>query len=158
MPLPTGSPAPVFSLVTFKDGKPETVNLADHRGKDNVVLLFVPAAFSGPCTDELCDVSNGVTPIPDSAVVYGISVDSPFAQSAWKDESGISFPLLSDLDKKTIRDYQIELEDFFGAGTVSKRAVVVVDKSGVIQHFQVTPSPGELPDMQAVAKAVEGLG
>lgn len=157
MSIAVGSKAPDFSLVTMKEGKPHTVSLSDHAGKDNVVLLFVPAAFSAPCTDELCGVSEGKTPLPKNAVVYGISVDVPFAQQAWAEQKGIDFTLLSDLDKKTVREYGLELPDFLGAGTVSKRAVVVVDKDGVVQHVQVTPSPLEMPDFDAVAKAVESL-
>ena len=61
------------------------------------MLLFFPLAYTGVCTKEMCDISDGLDAYAGlGAAVYGISVDSPFAQAAWAKESKILVPLLSD--------------------------------------------------------------
>jgi peroxiredoxin len=76
------------------------LQLSDNFGKTKTILLFVPLAFTGVCTTELCDVSASMSYYASlNAVVYGISVDSPFAQEAWAKQSHIAIPLLSDFNK-----------------------------------------------------------
>lgn len=67
----------------------------------NVVLLFVPLAFTGVCTAEFCDVSAGINTYQDlGAEVIGVSVDSPFSLKAWAEKEGITIALLSDFNKE----------------------------------------------------------
>jgi peroxiredoxin len=76
------------------------LQLSDNFGKTKTILLFVPLAFTGVCTTELCDVSASMSYYASlNAVVYGISVDSPFSQEAWAKQSHIAIPLLSDFNK-----------------------------------------------------------
>lgn len=60
MAISVGDQAPGFML-KWKDGDLVDVSLADYKGSKNVVLLFVPLAFTGVCTDELCSVSGGLS-------------------------------------------------------------------------------------------------
>lgn len=84
MALSAGSKAPDFTLKTKRGGEPKDVKLSDNFGKKKTVLLFFPLAFTGVCTKEMCDVSAGLSAYEKlGAAVYGISVDSPFAQEAW---------------------------------------------------------------------------
>ncbi|MFN7342837.1 MAG: redoxin family protein, partial [bacterium] len=61
MSIKVGDPAPDFTLVTKTATGPALVKLSEEISKSNVVLLFVPMAFTGVCTTELCDVSNGIS-------------------------------------------------------------------------------------------------
>ena len=61
MPLQVGEKAPDFTLVTKTAEGPQLVKLSDEIGKSNLVLLFVPMAFTGVCTTELCDISGGIS-------------------------------------------------------------------------------------------------
>jgi len=79
-----------------------------------------------------------------------VSVDSPFAQEAWAQKERIGVPLASDLNKQTARDYGVLLDDLIGLGSVSARAAFVIDKQGVVQYSEQTPTPKELPDFEAV--------
>lgn len=158
MALTAGSKAPDFTLKTLTADGLKDVTLSDNYGKSSTVLLFFPAAFTGVCTTELCDASGGLEAYSGlNAVVYGISADTPFAQQAWAEKSGITVPLLSDYQKETIRAYDVVLADLAGLGPGSQRAVFVVDKEGVIRHAEVTPTPLELPDMDAVKAVLGGL-
>jgi len=154
MPIPVGSQAPDFTLKTKTDAGLADVRLSDNFGKKNTVLLFFPLAFTSVCTQEMCDISNGLNAYAGlGAEVIGISVDSPFAQEAWAKQEKITVKLASDLNKKTAADYGVLLPDLLGLGSVSARAAFVVDKQGVVQYSEQTPTPKDLPNFEAI-KAV----
>jgi peroxiredoxin len=158
MAIRTGDAAPDFSLPHRQGGATATVTLSENRGRHNTVLLFVPAAFSGACTEELCDVSGGLAGLEaEGAKVYGISSDTPFALEAWAKHAGIAFPLLSDRKLEAARAYGVVLDDFLGVGPAHQRSVFVVDKEGIVRHTEVTASPGDLPDLDAMRAALAGL-
>lgn len=155
MPLAVGSKAPDFTLKTKTADGLSDVKLSDNFGKAQTVLLFVPAAFTGGCTKELCDVSAGFGEYEKlGAKVYGISVDSPFALEAWAKASHITIPLLSDMNKTTTRAYDVVLPALAGIYEASARAAFVIGKDGVIKHVEQTPTPKELPNFDAVKAAL----
>lgn len=158
MSLSIGSPAPDFTLKSKNASGLVDVNLRANYGKKNTVLLFFPLAFTGVCTQEMCEISAGFGAYQSlNAEVYGISVDSPFAQEAWAQKEKITLPLLSDLNKQTAEAYGVLLPDLLGLGRVSARAAFVVDKGGVIRYAEVTPSVKDLPNFAAVKAALAKL-
>lgn len=158
MPLKTGIAAPDFTLKTKTANGLEDVKLSDSFGKQNVVLLFFPFAFTGVCTAEMCDISGGVTTYEQlNATVYGISVDSPFAQEAWAQKEKITLKLLSDLNKTVIKAYDVVFPGLAGIGDASARAAFVIDKKGAIVYAEQTPTPKDLPDFEAVKAALAKL-
>lgn len=158
MALPVGTKAPQFTLKRKTADGINDVSLSDNLGKKNTVLLFFPLAFTGVCTEEMCSVSQGIQAYADlNAEVYAISVDSPFAQEAWAEKEKISIPVLSDLNKETAKDYDVLLPDLIGLGSVSARAAFVIDKEGVIQYSEQTPTPKDLPSFDAIKDALGKL-
>ena len=89
--------------------------------------------------------------------MIGISVDSPFAQEAWAQKEKITIKLASDLNKKTAEAYGVLLGDLIGLGAVSARAAFVIDKHGVVQYSEQTPTPKELPNFTAIKEALAKL-
>ena len=157
MPIATGTKAPDFTLKS-KRGEVSDVSLSDRLGRGNTVLLFFPLAYTGVCTRELCDVSQGIARYRDlDAEVIGISVDSPFAQEAWADKEDIGITLASDLDKKVAAAYGVLLDDLMGFGSVSARAAFVIDREGIVRYAEQTPTPKDLPDFAAIRSTLEGL-
>ncbi len=151
MALSTGSKAPDFTLKSKNGEDLLDLTLSANFGKRHTVLLFFPLAFTGVCTSEFCDVTAGLTAYEAlNAAIIGISVDSPFAQEAWAKKENITIPLASDLNKATATAYGVLLPDLAGIGSASARAAFIVDKNGVIQYAEVTPSPKELPDFEAI--------
>ena len=63
--------------------------------------------------------------------VFGLSVDSPFANAEFAKQNGVTFPILSDIKHTVVKDYGIFNEE----GGYGNRATFVVDKDGVIQHI-----------------------
>ncbi|MEM1058294.1 MAG: peroxiredoxin [Verrucomicrobiota bacterium] len=159
MALAPGTEAPDFTLMTAKDAGDKMVlpvKLSDALGGKKVVLLFFPAAFTGVCTEELCDVSGGLGAYEElDAVVYGISTDSPFAQQAWAEKEGINVTLLSDKNHEVSKAYDVLLPGLLDIGDFCHRAVFVIGKDGKILHSEQTPSPLELPDLDKIKEALK---
>ena len=154
MATQVGESAPAFTL---KNTDLEEVSLADFSGR-KVVLLFVPLAFSGPCTQELCDISAGINAYDDlGAQVLGISVDSPFSLKAWAEKEGIAIPLLSDFNKEVSAAYGAQFEDLLGFKGVAKRSAFVVDGAGVVRFASVSDDPKQLPDFEAIKACLQSL-
>ena len=150
MAISTGSVAPDFTLKSKSENGLEDITLSSFFGKENVVLLFFPAAFTGVCTQEMCDVSNGLHSMPNAKVI-GISTDTPFAQEAWAKANKIGVTLLSDFGRKVSAGYDVLWENFAGTGGDSSyRAAFVIDKEGVIQYSEVTENPGVMPNFEAI--------
>ena len=158
MPVNVGDQAPDFTLKRKTDDGLDDVSLADYRGKQNVVLLFVPLACTSVCTDELCSVSGGLSEYEGlNAQVLAISVDSPFAQEAWAKDSNIALPLLSDFNKEVSEAYGSQYEDLLGFRGVAKRSAFVVDRDGVVRFAAVSEDAKVIPDLEAIKACLQSL-
>lgn len=158
MPIAVGTKAPDFTLKTKNASGVADVTLSANFGRKNTVLLFFPLAFTGVCTNELCDVTAGLSQYAGlNADVLGISVDSPFAQEAWAKQHQIGITLVSDLNKSVTRAYDVVFPMLAGIGDTSARAAFVVDKNGVIQYAEQTPTPKDLPNFDAIKAALAKL-
>lgn len=157
MALPIGTPAPQFTLLTKTAAGLEARSLSDLAGK-SLVLLFFPAAFTGVCTDEMCDMTAGMGDYNKlNADIWGVSCDSAFAQEAWAKQNNIGVTLLSDYDKKVCELFDVVLPDLVGLGKSSKRAAFVIDGAGVIRYSEETANPGVLPNFEAVVETLRSL-
>lgn len=157
MAVEVGQPAPDFTLY---DTDRQQRSLSEFKGK-NVVLAFFPAAFSGVCTKEMCsfrDQSGQFNSM--NAQVVGISVDPPGSQKAWAEQNNLQFPLLSDFNRKVVNQYGVAFQNLGGMEgyVAANRAVVVLDKNGVVQYKWVAPNPGTEPNYDEVREAVGKLG
>ena len=158
MAIPVGSKAPDFSLKSKQAAGLVDVRLSNNFGRKNTLLLFYPLAFTSVCTQEMCDISSGLNAYSSlNADVVGISVDSPFAQEAWAQKEKIGITLASDLNKQTAQAYGTLLADLLGLGSVSARAAIVIDKQGIVQYSEQTPSPKELPNFKAIKETLAKL-
>ena len=156
MTLKAGDKAPLFALKTKNSGGLVEVKLADSLGKKQVVLLFFPLAFTSVCTEEMCSVSAGLEKYKAlDAEVYGISVDSPFAQEAFAKASHITVPLLSDFNKEASAAYGVLFADLLGLKGVSKRAAFVIGRDGKIRYAEWSDDPGKVPDFTKIQAALK---
>ena len=144
-----GSPAPDFTLPD-QDGN--QVSLADFRGR-TVVLVFYPADFSPVCTDQL-NVYQEVFPELEErdATLVGISVDGAFCHKAFRQQLGVSIPLLADFHPKgeVAKAYGVWLESHGVAG----RSLVMVDPDGKVVWAHQSP-PLEIPGANLIFDALE---
>ena len=158
MPIAVGSAAPDFTLKSKTSTGLVDVKLSGNFGTKNTVLLFFPLAFTGVCTQELCDITAGLGSYSSlNADVIGVSVDSPFAQEAWATQNKIGIRLGSDLNKTTTKDYDVAFPNLAGIGDTSARAAFVIDKNGVVQYSEQTATPKDLPNFEAVKATLAKL-
>ena len=158
MAISVGTKAPDFTLKSKQASGLVDVKLSNNFGKKNTVLLFFPAAFTGVCTAELCDITSGLGAYSGlNADVLAVSVDTPFAQEAWAQKEKIGITLASDLNKQTIKAYDVVFPMLAGAGDTAARAAFVIDKQGVVQYSEQTPTPKDLPNFQAVKDTLARL-
>lgn len=132
-----GEAAPDFTLpyrLPAADGRSEgkEAKLSDYKGKQNVVLAFFPAAFSPGCTSELKKYHETTGQFTAAnTVILGVSVDSPWANMAFRQSLNAEFPILSDWKKDVSRKYGV----FNETDGYSYRTTFVIDKNGVIQKI-----------------------
>ncbi|GGS66810.1 peroxiredoxin [Planobispora rosea] len=151
MTVEVGSLAPDFEL---RDQHGTPVRLSGHRGR-KIVLIFYPFAFSSVCHGELSAVRDGlVATLPDDVQILAVSVDSIFAQRAWADGEGYTFPLLSDFwpHGQVARAYGV-FDDDRG---VARRGTFIIDGEGVVRWCVVNPIP-EARDIAEYRTALAGL-
>lgn len=150
--LKVGDTAPDFTLKTEKG---ETWHLADFRGKKNVVLAFVPFAFSKVCSAQLPSYEAELDRFKDfDTEVVSVSMDSTHALSAWEKSMHTSFPLLSDFYP------QGRVVDQYGVRHpvgMPERALFVIDKQGIIRYIEIEASPGDMPDNEDLFEALRKL-
>jgi peroxiredoxin len=158
MPIAVGSKAPDFALKSKQSAGLVDIKLSDNFGKKNTLLLFFPAAFTSVCTQELCDITSGLNAYSGlNADVIGISVDTPFAQEAWAQKEKINIPLASDLNKEVTKAYGVLFPMLAGIGDTAARAAFVVDRNGVVQYAEQTPTPKDLPNFDKIKATLSQL-
>ena len=150
--LKVGDSAPDFTL---KTASREDWHLSDFRGKRNVVLAFVPFAFSSVCSAQLPSYEAELDRFKDlDAEVVSISMDSTHALTAWAKSMGTSFPLLSDFYP------QGEIVDLYGVrhqAGMAERALFAIDKEGVIRFIEIQDAPGNMPDNENLFEALRRI-
>jgi glutaredoxin-dependent peroxiredoxin len=153
MPVQKGDRAIEFKLAP----KPkEEVDLAQFIGKDPVVLLFFPLAFSSVCTAEMCQMRDEWKQYENlGAKVFGISVDSPFVTDKFRESEKIPFPILSDFNKEVSKKYGVLHEDLMGLKGVSKRSAFVIGKDGKVKYAWVSDDPKVMPKFDEIKAALK---
>jgi peroxiredoxin len=146
--LAAGTPAPSFKLARA-DG--ESFSEQDLQGKTSV-LVFYPFAFSPVCTDQLQLYEPLLVELREQGgVLYGVSCDSSWAQSAFKEKLGISSEQLSDFEPKGAACAAFGV---LHPGGFPQRALVITGPEGNIRWSFQADSPGELPGIELLR---EGL-
>jgi peroxiredoxin len=129
MTLSIGTAAPDFEL---NDQHGNKVSLSTYKGKKNVVLLFIPFAFTGTCTGELCAMRDDLSAFQnDNVELLAVSCDSMFTQRVFAEKEGYNFPVLADFwpHGAVAQAYGI----FDEVRGCALRGTFVIDKEGIIR-------------------------
>jgi peroxiredoxin len=147
-----GQPAPDFTLPAISG---ENISLSQFLGKKNVVLSFVPAAWTPVCSDQwpgyniAKDIFN-----QNDAILLGITVDNIPTLFAWTNQMGqLWFPVLSDFwpHGSVAKKYGV-----LRSNGVSERALFVIDKKGIIRYIDVHDI-NKRPPLEDLAATLEKL-
>ncbi len=137
-----GTPAPSFRLQR-EDG--ERFTEQDLRGHATI-LVFYPFAFSPVCTDQLQIYEQALGELTaNGAEIYGVSCDSSYSQTAFREKLGVSIPQLSDFEPKGAACTALGV---LHEGGFAQRALVIVDSDGVVRWSYQAPTPAELPGVE----------
>lgn len=147
-----GDVAPDFSLPDLKGGK---VSLSNFRDRQNVVLSFIPAAWTPVCSQQWPGY-NLVKDIfeANNATLIGISVDNIPTLYAWTEQMGkLWFHVASDFwpHGAVAKEFGILRSD-----GVSERATIIIDKKGVIRYVDVHDI-NTIPRLESLVNELEKL-
>ena len=149
MTLEIGQQAPDFTL---GDENNDQVTLSELRGAP-VVLVFYFSDFSGICTAELCEIRDDYSSWRErGAKVFGISRDSRFVHTAFKQQAGIDYPLLVDMNGAVAKAY----DTWDDALAAARRLTVVIDREGKVAYVLQNQIP-DARDHSRVDAVIAGL-
>lgn len=153
-----GASGPTFALPAVVDGEVTTVDLADHVGRDIVLLAFYPGDFNPGCGMDRSDLDEfDLLAMQTDLSVFGISGDSVFSHIAFTDAFNLDLTLLSDTDGDAATAYgAVATESAVGYQT--KRAVVLLDLDGTVAYTWSSSDPTVLPDIEAIRDAIRSIG
>jgi peroxiredoxin len=157
MVLRVGQRVPEFAL---PDPEKKERKLSEFIQKGNVVIAFFPFAFSPTCDREMCIFRDDMLKFnARQANVIGISVDSAYALKVYAQTYNIQYTLLSDFNKKVSRAFDVLQDPWTDMGYkgVSKRAVFVLDRKGILRYRWVTDVPSEEPPYDEVLESLRKL-
>jgi len=143
-----GQPAPDFTLRT---GEGKEFTREDLLGK-TTVLVFYPFAFSEVCTSQLGIYNDLLGDFAaKGAVLYGVSCDATYSQTAFQRELGIEIEQLSDFEPKgeTCRAFGV-----YHPGGFPQRALVITDPDGTVRWSYEAENPGVLPGANLIFDAL----
>ena len=147
-----GDLAPGFSLPSTAG---TDVDLLSFRGKRNVLLAFIPLAFTSTCTAEVCAFSEDFdTFVRANTTVLPISVDSVPTLKEYKAKYGIKLDLLADFKREVSRAYGV-LND---AKFYSNRAYFLIDRAGRVRWAHVETDNKQRRDDAELLREIEALG
>ena len=158
MKLKIGDTAPGLILL---DQDKKARNLEEFLGKGRVVLAFFPGAFTSTCTHEMCTFRDSISKLNGlGAQIVGISVNDPWTLKGFANVNAITFPLLSDYTRETIKAYGVELSDFGGIRgyLVAQRSIFILDKTGQIEFEWIAPQAGIEPDYASIEDHLANSG
>jgi peroxiredoxin (alkyl hydroperoxide reductase subunit C) len=154
--LKVGDQAPDFTLPAVRGGK---ISLGQYRGEKNVVISFVPAAWTPVCSDQWPGYNIAKEFFDkNDATLLGITVDNIPTLFAWTNQmcmggGSLWFPVLSDFYPHGA------VADKYGvlrSEGVSERALFVVDKTGVVRYIDVHDI-NKRPALEDLVRALEQL-
>src|SRR5215218_3189146 len=138
--LEVGDKAPAFSLLDADGNK---ASLADYLGR-KVVVYFYPAASTPGCTKQACDFRDNLAELSDASLdVVGISPDKPEKLAKFRDNEKLTFPLLSDPDRKVLAAW----------GAYGEKKLYGRTVQGVIRSSFVLDEKGKIAVVQYAVKA-----
>ncbi len=131
--LEPGDPAPEFTLA---DADGNAVSLSSYRGRKVIVYVY-PAASTPGCTTQACDFRDNLSSLEAAGfAVLGLSPDAPAKLARFRDEEGLTFPLLSDPTREVLEAYGAYGEKQMYGKTVTGviRSTFVIHEEGRIER------------------------
>ncbi|MBJ7329999.1 MAG: redoxin domain-containing protein [Solirubrobacteraceae bacterium] len=148
-----GTPAPEFTLKR-EDGESFT---RDDLAGTKTILVFYPFAFSPVCTDQLQIYEEVLGELAEKgAVLYGVSTDASYSQTAFREKLNVTIPQLSDFEPKGAASKAFGA--YFEPAGMTNRAIVVIGPDQVVKWSHLAANPGELPGANLLFDGLAAAG
>ena len=143
-----------FTSAAYQNGKTQTYSFT---GDGTTVLAFFPGAFTGVCTEEMCNFRDSMKDFEDlDTEVIGISVDTPPALEEFAKKNNLDFTLVSDTSKEIAESYGVKTKMPELEYEIASRAVFIVD-NGEVVYSEILENPSNLPDFNALKQKLREL-
>lgn len=141
-----------FESAAYHNGETQRFSF---DGEGLSVLAFFPGAFTGVCTDEMCNFRDSMSEFNEMDTdVIGVSVDTPFALKEFAQQNDLEFTLVSDTSKEISKNYDVNIEMPGLEYEVSNRAVFLI-KDGELIYEERLDDPSNLPDMDRLKQEIK---
>jgi len=148
--LTVGDTAPEFTL---PDTEGNQVTLSSLRSNGPVTIVFIPFAFSGICEGELCELRDNLEMFNNaSTTVVAITCDRTQTNTAWKEQQGFNFAVLS--DGWPLGEVASAYGSFNEAVGCADRRTVVVDAEGIVTALFESGGLGEARQLSSYVEAL----
>lgn len=155
--IESGEDAPSFTLPAVRDGEIIGLDLDSVLGSEVVILAFYPGDFNPACSEAETGLDElDLFTMQKDVQVLAISGDSVHSHRAFADQYDLHMPLLSDTDGTVAESYGVAAEE--GAGYLTRRAVIVIDHTGTVQHTWASENPRAVPTGERIQSTVGGIG
>jgi peroxiredoxin len=143
-----------FESAAYSEGETKRFSF---EGDGTTVLAFFPGAFTGVCTEEMCEFRDSMSEFKDlDAEVIGVSVDTPFALEEFAEQNDLNFTLVSDTGKEVSEQYGVKAEMPELGYEIATRATFIVH-DGEVVYSEILEDTSELPDFQTLKEQLEKL-
>ena len=140
-----------FESAAYHNGETQRFSF---NGEGLTVLAFFPGAFTGACTEEMCNFRDSMSEFNEmDTEVVGISVDTPFALEEFAEQNDLNFTLVSDISKEISRNYDVDTVMPGLEYEIANRAVFLV-KDGEVIYEERMDDPTNLPDMEKLKEEI----
>ena len=140
-----------FESAAYHNGETQRFSF---DGEGLTVLAFFPGAFTGACTEEMCNFRDSMSEFNEmDTEVIGVSVDTPFALEEFAENNDLNFTLVSDTSKEISENYGVKIVMPGLEYEVANRAVFLV-KDGEIIYEERMEDPSNLPDMEKLKEEI----
>ncbi len=141
-----------FESPAYHNGETQRFSL---DGEGLSVLAFFPGAFTGACTEEMCNFRDSMSEFSEMGTeVIAISVDTPFALKEFAQQNDLEFTLVSDTSKEISRNYDVDIVMTGLEYKVANRAVFLIKDNEVIYELRLE-DPSNLPDMERLKQEIK---
>jgi peroxiredoxin len=154
--LAVGDAAPGFTLpyATKDSVAGDDLALSSLIGKNNIVLAFYPADWSGGCTKEMCTMRDNFSDLSQlNAEVLGISGDYEYSHHEWAKNLNLPVKLVSDHSHAIAKVY----DSYNATAGYNKRTVYVIDKKGKIAYIDLKYSARDMESFNKLKSALSTI-
>ena len=124
-----------FTLKLAKTDGITEFKLSEHLGKGPLVFAFFPAAFTGVCTKEVCDLRDRLSSFASLGVqVFGFSTDPAPSNKAFAEKEGLTFGIISDPNHTFVGHvWPANGRPIYGHNVTAKRGAMIVNADGTVK-------------------------